>query len=230
MYRNCNVFNSKTKHKYTLIMLHPMFSSSEYFDDCYNYFNSQIDISNIFNSIKFVLPNAPNINIDYPDNKIYNKPSWYNYYTCYDNIADIDIINKQDYEYQTDRILDIVHNEAFLLNGYNNIFIAGVSQGGTLLFNILNKLPCKIGGIFCIKSIYMYKYTKFDFNIETPIFIFTTIDDDIYNYKLQKISFNKIKNLSYNFKWRKVKNISHNEYSEEENIFIKNNFIVIINK
>lgn len=229
MYKNCNVFNSKTKHKYTLIMLHPMFSSSEYFYDFYNYFNSKIDISNIFNSIKFILPNAPNMNIDYPDNKIYNKPSWYNYYTCYDNIVDIDIIDVMDYKYQTNRILDIIHNEAFVLNNYDNIFIAGTSQGGTLLFNILNKLPCKIGGIFCIKSIYMYKYTEINFYIETPIFIFTTIHDDIYNYKLQKISFNKIKDISYNFNWIKVKNFLHNEYNEQENIFIINNLLKIIN-
>ena len=75
----------------------------------------------------------------------------------------------------------------------------------------------------------MYKYTEINFYIETPIFIFTTIDDDIYNYKLQKITFYKIKNISYNFKWIKVKNISHNEYSEEENIFIINNLLRIIN-
>ena len=228
MYKNCKIYNSKKKHKYTFILLHPMLSYGEYFDNFYYYFNSKLDISNIFNSIKFIAPNAPYIDIDFPNNKIFNKPSWYNYYTCYDNITDIDNINEKEYNYQSDRIINIINNEAFILNDYNNIFIYGVSQGGTLIFNILNKLPRKIGGIFCIKSIYMYKYTNFTFNLKTPIFIFTSKSDDVYNYELQKISFNKIKNISDNFIWIKIKNVYHNDYIIEEDDFVINNFINII--
>ena len=229
MYANCNIINPTNRHLFTFIMLHPMQCDSNYFNNFLEYFERIYKAKYLYDSIKFIFPESPIMDVDYPKNKQYNVKSWYNYYTCYDNIVDIDIIDVMDYNYQTNRILDIIHKEAFVLNNYDNIFIAGTSQGGTLLFNILNKLPCKIGGIFCIKSIYMYKYTEINFYIETPIFIFTTVHDDIYNYKLQKISFNKIKNKSCNFNWIKVKNFLHNEYNEQENIFIINNLLKIIN-
>ena len=126
------------------------------------------------------------MNINYPNNNLYNIPSWYNYYTCYNNISKVDIINYDDFKNQTNRITEIINNEAFLLNNYKKIFIIGISQGGTLLFNVLNKLPRNIGGLFCIKSIYMDKYIKLKNNKNTPIFIFSGNNDYIYNIKFQK--------------------------------------------
>ena len=74
----------------------------------------------------------------------------------------------------------------------------GVSQGGTILFDILNNLPRNIGGIFAIKTVYMYKYTvmtnKF---INTPIYIFSGKNDNIYTIKLQNKCFDMENDLLF---------------------------------
>ncbi len=58
------------KHKYTFIMLHPMYNNSSYFDDYIDYFKKCN--SALTNSIKFVLPYSLTMDIDYPNNKQYN--------------------------------------------------------------------------------------------------------------------------------------------------------------
>ena len=118
MYTNCNIINPINKHIYTFIMLHPMFCNTNYFDKFINYFSK----FNIFKNIKFIFPESPYMNIDYPNNKLYNIKSWYNYYTCYDNISKIDNINIKEFEFQSKRIVNIINNEAIILNNFNNIF------------------------------------------------------------------------------------------------------------
>ena len=53
---NSIIYNSSKKHKYTFIMLHPMFSDSTYFTDYIDYFKSNCSIVNY---IKFILPESP---------------------------------------------------------------------------------------------------------------------------------------------------------------------------
>jgi CMP-N-acetylneuraminic acid synthetase len=69
MYSNSIIHNSVKKHKYTFIMLHPMFSDSTYFNDYIEYFKNNCVIAN---NIKFILPESPVMDIDYPNNKQYN--------------------------------------------------------------------------------------------------------------------------------------------------------------
>lgn len=223
MYTNCNIINPINKHIYTFIMLHPMFCNTNYFDKFINYFSK----FNIFKNIKFIFPESPYMNIDYPNNKLYNIKSWYNYYTCYDNISKIDNINIKEFEFQSKRIVNIINNEAIILNNFNNIYIIGVSQGGTLLFNILNKLPTNIGGLFCIKSIYMDKYIKLKNNINTPIFIFSGNLDKIYNIKFQKKTFKILKKRKYKIIHKIIKNLDHNTNDIEEQKFIIHKFLNI---
>ena len=105
---------------------------------------------------------------------------------------------------QSNRILNIINNEAFILNNYNRILV-GVSQGGTLLFDILNNIP-EILEEFCIKTIYMYKYTKLTNKLmNTPIYIFSGNDDNIYTIKFQKKCYKKIINKKYKQKANKRK-------------------------
>ena len=158
IYDNTIIVNSHKKHKYTFVMLHPMFSDSTYFNDYIEYFKKVN--SALTSSIKFVLPESLVMDIDYPNNKQYNVKSWYNYYTCYNNLNKLDKINKDDFAIQTKKIVAIINNEATILKSYKKLFLIGVSQGGTLLFNILKFLPESLGGLFCIKSVYMYKYIK----------------------------------------------------------------------
>ena len=90
---NSIIYNSVKKHKYTFIMLHPMFSDSTYFNDYIEYFKNN---SSIANSIKFILPESPVMDVDYPNNKQYNVKSWFNYYTYNNNINIIDEISVKD--------------------------------------------------------------------------------------------------------------------------------------
>lgn len=225
MYTNCNIINPSSEHKYTFIMLHPMFCGSEYFNNFINYFSR----FNIFQSTKFIFPEAPTMNIDYPNNKHYNAKSWYNYYTCYNNISKVDNIDLNDFVQQSNRIKNIIINEAILLKNFNKIFIIGISQGGTLLFNILNKLPRNIGGLFCIKSIYMEKYIKLVNNKNTPIFIFSGKLDNIYNINFQKKTFNILKKRNFILNHTIIDNLDHHKITNEEHDFIIQNFLNCLN-
>ena len=80
MYDNTLIINSNKKHKYTFIMLHPMCSDATYFNDYITYFKNNCIIAN---TIKFILPQSPFIDVDYPNNKQYCVASWYNYYSCF---------------------------------------------------------------------------------------------------------------------------------------------------
>ena len=226
MYENCNTINAYNKHVFTFILLHPMHCNDDYYNDLIYNFEMNIKSKYIFDSIKFVMVNAPLMNIDYPNNKLFNISSWYNYYTCNDGIDKIDKINVNDYKFQSNRILNIINNEAFILNNYNRIFLVGVSQGGTLLFDILNNLPRNIGGIFAIKTIYMYKYTNMTNKIiNTPIYIFSGKNDNIYTIKLQNKFFKKLIKKKYKIKWLIKENIDHNTKTIDEDNFIIDNFL-----
>jgi len=225
MYANCNIINPKNRHFFTFIMLHPMQCDSNYFNDFLEYFERIHKAKYLYDSIKFIFPESPIMDIDYPKDKQYNIKSWYNYYTCYDNLNKIDKINVQDFERSSERIINIIYNEAFILNNFKSIYLFGVSQGGTLLFNILNKLPRSIGGIYCIKTIYMDKYIKLKNNKKTPLFIFCGARDTIYNYKFQKLCYDKLKKRKYNINYTVINELDHYSVSNYEHKFIIHNFI-----
>ena len=219
MYNNCKIINPTDKHIFTFIMLHPMSCDSSYFDDFLYNFKKY---SKHFSNIKFIFPNSPIIDIDYPNNKQYNVKSWYNYYTCYDNIDEIDEINLHDFSNETKRVQKILNNEAILLNSYKNIYLGGVSQGGTLVFNILNNINRNIGGLFIIKSLYMHKYINLIQNKKTPIYIYSGNKDEIYNIKFQKKMIEKL--FNYTIYWNIIQNLDHGSKILEEDLFVINSF------
>ena len=216
MYDNTLIINSNKKHKYTFIMLHPMYSDSTYFNDYITYFKNNCIIAN---AIKFILPQSPLMTIDYPNNKQYCVKSWYNYYTCYNNLNKVDKISIEDFNEQTCRLVSIINSEAAILNSYKSLFIIGVSQGGTLLFNILNKVPSPLGGLFCVKSLYMYKYIKLRKNRATPLFFYSGTKDEIYNLEYQK-KCAQLLQRKYKLVWKTVNNLDHYTKIEEEYKFI----------
>jgi predicted esterase len=225
MYNNSIIHNNVKKHKYTFIMLHPMFSDSTYFNDYIDYFRKCDTV--LTNSIKFVLPESPLMDIDYPNNKQVNVKSWYNYYTCYNNVHKLDKINTQDFISQTNKIITIINEEAAILKSYKKLFIIGVSQGGTLLFNILKFLPHTLGGIFCIKSLYMYKYINLNTHSSVPLFFYSGNKDEIYNLEFQQ-KCAKLLEHYYVIKWTIIDNLDHHTKIQEEYDFIFRNFIVLI--
>ena len=224
MYDNTLIIYSNKKHKYTFIMLHPMCSDATYFNDYINYFKNNCIIAN---TIKFILPQSPLMDVDYPNNKQYCVASWYNYYSCYNNLNKVDKISIQDFNMQTSRLVSIINSESSILNSYKSIFIIGVSQGGTLLFNILNNLPSPLGGLFCIKSLYMYKYIKLRKNRATPLYFFSGTKDTIYNLEYQK-KCSQLLERKYKIVWKTVNNLDHYTKIEEEYKFILERFLKLI--
>ena len=218
-YENCKIISPIGPHKYTFIMLHPMYSDESYFNDYINYFKNNCIIAN---AIKFIMPQSPLMTIDYPNNKQYNIKSWYNYYSCYNNLNRVDKISIEDFNIQTCRLVSIINNEASILSSYKSIFIIGVSQGGTLLFNILNNLPESLGGLFCIKSLYMYKYIKLKKNRATPLYFYSGNKDNVYNLEYQK-KCSKLLERKYKIVWKIVDNLDHYTKIEEEYKFIMGN-------
>ena len=227
-YYNCKIILPKKTHIYTLILLHPMTVSIDYFDNLINNIKIHKNLSSYYDNIKFILPYSPVMDVDYPDNKQFSINSWYNYYTCNNNINKLDIINLDHFNNQSLRIKDIIDNEKILIHS-NNIFICGVSQGGTLLFNILNKLNYNIGGIFCIKSIYMHDYIKLNKNRQTSIFIYSGKKDDVYTIEYQKKLINILKKNNFKINdWFIDNNIDHQTKSINEDNFIINKLYSII--
>ena len=222
MYINTIIHNSVKKHKYTFIMLHPMYSDATYFNDHIDYFRKVN--SSLTNSIKFILPQSPVMDIDYPNNKQYNIKSWYNYYTCYNNLNKLDKINVSHFNLQTKKIVAIINNEAAVLKSYAKLFVIGVSQGGTLLFNILKFLPQPLGGLLCIKSLYMYKYIHLKTNNSTPLFFYSGNKDNVYSLEFQK-KCAKMLEKKYNVNWTIIDGLDHYSKIQDEYDFIFSNFL-----
>ena len=124
-------------------------------------------------------------------------------------------------------MVSIINSEAAILNSYKSLFIIGVSQGGTLLFNILNNLPNPLGGLFCIKSLYMYKYIKLRKNRATPLFFYSGNKDDVYNLEYQK-KCSKLLERKYKIVWKIVNNLDHYTMIEEEYKFIISAIVKLI--
>lgn len=213
-------------HKYTFVLLHSMCSDDSQFNEFIDYFKTNDNYDYIFKYIKFIFPISPIIDIDYPDNKLFNQNAWYNYYTCYDGKNKVDDIDENQFNYQTKIITEIVNQEANILGNYKNIYIGGESQGGTLIFNILNNLPKNIGGLFCLRSIYMHKYIKLNkkYN-KTPIFIYSGTLDNVYTLKLQKKCFKCLEKKCFKIEWTIIENLNHYNTIEKEYNFIINSFI-----
>jgi predicted esterase len=203
-------------------MLHPMYSDATYFNDHIDYFRKVN--SSLTNSVKFILPQSPVMDIDYPNNKQYNIKSWYNYYTCYNNLNKLDKINVSHFNLQTKKIVAIINNEAAVLKSYAKLFVIGVSQGGTLLFNILKFLPQPLGGLFCIKSLYMYKYIHLKTNNSTPLFFYSGNKDNVYNLEFQK-KCAKMLEKKYNVNWTIIDGLDHYSKIQDEYDFIFSNFL-----
>ena len=211
----------KRKHLYSFIMLHGMGSNIDNFNNFLTFFQCNIFFKHYYDSVKFIIPQSPTIDVHYPNNTIFNCNSWYDYYTQYDGVENIDEISEDDFQKSTQGILKIINKENKLINN-KNIFLIGVSQGGTLIFNILKYLKFPIGKSFIIDSVYMYNYINLK-KCQTPIIIISHFLDQIYTYDFQKycLTYLTNNNISYNFL-----TIDHGYHAEESS----EQFIYILNK
>ena len=214
MNQNNIIINPKKKHIYSFILLHGMDSYPNSFNKFLNFFQNFSQYKKFFDNIKFILPSSPIIDVHYPSQTLYNINSWYDYYTQYDGKIKIDKINKFQFNKQTKRILSIIKNESKLIIN-KNIFCIGISQGGTLLFNILKFLNFKIGGIIPIDTIYMNNYIYLNFS-NTPIFTLSHFYDEIYPIELQNKYYNILRRKNININ----QTIIYNGFHAEESNFL----------
>ena len=180
---NSFIIFPKNYHIYSLILLHGMTSNINSFNKFIYHFSNHKLYGKFFYNTKIIIPYSPILDIHFPNNCIKNVNSWYDYYTQYDGQFEIDNISIEQFDEQSRRIKNIILDESKIINK-KNIFLLGVSQGGTLIFNILNLLNFTIGGIIGIDTIYMHKYINLQKSL-TPIFIYSHYYDEIYPYKFQ---------------------------------------------
>lgn len=209
------------KHLYTIIILHGMYQD----------YTSLLELSNDIQkdnrNIKVILPNAPRRTINWPNGKEENIRAWYNYYTRRDGEMRHDIIEHTHFIDQTERINKIIDGECKLISS-KNIIIAGVSQGGTIAFNIGLHSPYKLGGIIGIHTVFMDNIISINNMNKIPIYLFSGEKDSIYNIKLQKRSCKNLYKLNYKIEWYIESNLEHCEYSSQENLFIVNSIKQIL--
>lgn len=207
------IFLSKKEHLYTVIILHGMYETNDSLIELVNY------LQNKNNNLKIILPNAPKRDINWPSGIEKDVNSWYNYYTRYDGKMEYDIIEEGEFHNEVDRINKIIDVEINALEDPKKIFIAGISQGGTLALHIGLTYLFELGGIIGIHTLFLKDMIKDLDNINNiPIFLLSGKNDEIYNYKFQRISAKKImKNI---IKWKVVKKLEHCEYYKHENKLI----------
>lgn len=209
-------FKSKSSHKYSLILLHGMNMPIK------ELYNITKILQKKYIYLKIIIPVANKMNIFWPEGLEYNVRSWYNYYTRNDNQFVHDTININDFNYQTNNIFKIIDNERKILKNSKNIIIAGISQGGTLAFNIGLNYFENLGGIIGIHTIFMDNIIKINNNCnKIPIYLFSGSKDKIYNIKFQDISLNKLREKKYKIFWC-IKKLHHCEYSKYEQGFLFN--------
>ena len=208
------IFNAIDTHLYTIIILHGMFQTDRHLIPIANY------IQNYNKNIKIILPCAPIRTISWANKPEHNISSWYDYYTRNDGLDKHDDINQRHFYKQTVRINEIIDQEKKLIPT-NKIIIAGISQGGTLAFNIGLNYFDKLAGIIGIHTIFMDNIINLDNINNIPIYLFSGNQDNIYNIKFQKTSLKKLKSKNIVVaNWYIENNLGQCEQSTKEFEFI----------
>lgn len=186
------------RHKYTIILLHSLY----YDHRCFKELIEKIcELSDIGAFIKFIIPDAPKRDIDWPEGRETNISCWYNYFTCRDGELQHDDIDEVQFWEQCSRILSIIKSEAAIIDA-GNIIVIGESQGGTIAAGVASMLnrdtnrDLEIGGFIICDSVFMdnilLQNNKESF-ITSAIYIYSSELDEIYTLQLQQESVTRLK-------------------------------------
>jgi predicted esterase len=209
------IINAIGKHLSTIIILHGMNQDSN------NLYNISKSLQDSNKHIKVIVPDAPIRTITWPQNPEKNVRAWYNYYTRNDGLLQHDDINQDHFLRETKRINNIIKQESALVSA-NKIIICGISQGGTLAFNIALHSSYKLGAMIGLHTIFMDNIISTRNVNQIPIFLFSGREDEIYNIKLQRQSIQKLLPFNGNINWHIEKNLKHCQPSSNETKFIIN--------
>lgn len=171
---NFIILDPVSKHKETFIILHGMNQAQE-------------DILYIVNkirkskkNIKFIIPIAEEMQITWPDGKIDNCVSWYNYFTRYDNLMKHDILDSNKLNHNSNKIVEIINEETLKIKP-EMITLMGISQGGTVCINSSLKLNFSIKKVICIDTIFLHTYYTYKLFKKQKFYILQSNKDTIYN-------------------------------------------------
>ena len=164
--------------------------------------------------MKVILPTAPLRSISWSDKPLHNVSSWYDYYTQKNGLLEHDDINETHFIEQTQRIYKIIDNERKSIAA-QNIIIAGISQGGTIAFNVGLHYKEPLGAIIGIHTIFLNTIIPIETIQTIPIYLFSGRNDSIYNIQLQKKSLAKLKEKCP-IDWHIEDGLNHCEFSHNE--------------
>jgi len=202
------IFNSIEKHLYTIIILHGMFQTYK------DLIPLKTAIQKHNKNMKVILPTAPLRSISWSDKPLHNISSWYDYYTQKNGLLEHDDINENHFIEQTQRIYKIIDNERNSIL-VQNIIVAGISQGGTIAFNVGLHYKEPLGAIIGIHTIFLNTIIPIESIQTPPIYLFSGRKDSIYNIQLQESSLAKLKEKCP-IDWHIEENLNHCEYSPNE--------------
>ena len=160
---------SKQSHKYTLFFLHGLGDVPDSFIDTFNY---QINLPKNF---KIVLLRAPIKPITKFNNLEF--PSWYDRFR--------DDIKKGSYNYDdviktSEMVINEIEKELEIIKDSKNIFLAGFSQGGSIVLDVGLKYKKLLGGV-CSMSVFLFEETYIR-NKNLPVFISHGNLDQVINF------------------------------------------------
>ena len=198
------------KYDYVYIFIHGLFNSpSTYFD----FFDTKD--SPIPSNFKIIMPCAPEQNADF--NKGRPTTSWFNISTKYGGVIYEDTIDYKQLEESSNRIKEIINEEAKLLNNdFSKIFVSGFSQGSFLSYYIGLSFEHLLGGIACFCGFPLRK-TKIVENNRKNLNIFAAFGtkDDFVEIEFSKGQMNKILGKNEHLVMKEYKNYDHQIYVEE---------------
>ena len=122
--------------------------------------------------------------------------SWFDMTSLY-NITETNVesINLEDLNKSTKRISEYIEKEAKYLNGYDNIFLGGFSQGAIMSLHVGLSYDKLLGGIICCSGA-LFPKTEINKNNENVrIFVSHGDLDNFIEISMNKLSIKRIKHF-----------------------------------
>tara|TARA_B110000971_G_scaffold207274_1_gene231336 strand:- start:2071 stop:2697 length:627 start_codon:yes stop_codon:yes gene_type:complete len=167
------IIHSSGVHKITVIILHGFNQDISEMEYISNLINKEHDL------IKWVILEGEDM-------------KWYDYYTYRDNHNRHDKINYDQFKYSCEYLKKIIQRELIDID-CNNLYLVGISQGGTICINTTIGLNCILGGTICIDTIFLSDYMSDISFVEQVFYVLISKKDTVYNPKFQNTCYNLLR-------------------------------------
>ena len=148
---------------------------------------------------RFIMPNASSMHVTFKNNQY--MPSWYNVISINGENRNID---KLAFDNSISSLEDLVANEARIV-GYENIVLAGFSQGGAMALHLGLKINPQVAGIIAI-STYLPMASELEFILGyhkkmTQICCMHGTKDNIVDITQGRFIYDFLQIYGYSVKW-----------------------------